>query len=685
MKKKPTGLLGRTQSTARRLSRKRKELVKSLSTKSAKIASYKAPPPDDSTQVSQQAQSAQPGGVLQKCKNGTKKAVGAVLTNGKYFVFRKFASTCFEASSQATLVVTLGDTGVPAPIMAALMVVIFLSLNLAPWYLTSQTAETRQIVAVIAELFIDVLYVGVSFAAFWLYVLKFQYEGIDCYALTAGFGSFELGCYDVGDRQQTVYAFKALVSNSYLSLWANMTPMVGLAAGLDHLATLLATQYGEHIVPVATIDRQLPLPKAMTIITSLISVLGLTYGLVALTVNEKNCAGISACSEVAHPLFDFWEGCACAAFITTTCGSSTEDEIILSAEKGYLRTLVVGKSTALLSYAACSNITNMDWDVLPQVEFLVLSGTQIKAPVDLLPLGKLLAFVARGGNWTSLPLMPPSLVYLRVNCDARIDRFDAGDWTALADLRVFDLQRCGMKMMPDISECLALENINVVDNQLATLPDLSQHVNLKQLYFSRNSIEIMPKLPTSLTVLRAGANKLTDVHTIEHLRNLEECVLTDNLLTSKPFPNGVPSGLLLVMAGNPICETCGPVDCGICEYQCNVGCSLELLMANRVCDDACNAPSCGYDQEICGDSSQLPCTDWCLSSGRSIFQLLDANSDGIISGVLEMDNLQQFYFNPLMEIEGTFLSQGMIAFMMSEAGVAPSGTSCWGCDVAGMR
>jgi hypothetical protein len=64
MKKRPTGLLGRTQSTARRLSRKHKELVKSLSTKSAKIASYKAPPPDDSTQVSQQAQSVQPGGVL---------------------------------------------------------------------------------------------------------------------------------------------------------------------------------------------------------------------------------------------------------------------------------------------------------------------------------------------------------------------------------------------------------------------------------------------------------------------------------------------------------------------------------------------------------------------------------------------------------------------------------------------
>ena len=138
------------------------------------------------------------------------------------------------------------------------------------------------------------------------------------------------------------------------------------------------------------------------------------------------------------------------------------------------------------------------------------------------------------------------------------------------------------------------------------------------------------------------------------------------------------------MAGNPVCDTCGPVDCGICEIQCSPGCGMDLV-SNSECDEMCDVEQCGYDQAVCQSSvSVLPCTEWCTSAGLQLFKSLDLNLDGEISGDVEIAILKSLYYHPAMEQEGIFLRQGLVAFVSLDLGVAPLGTDCWGCDVVQM-
>jgi hypothetical protein len=598
---------------------------------------------------------------------------------------------CFEVLSQMMLVYRFGNIGVPASIMAALMVVISISLNI-PWLLVSQSVETRQIHSFMVELAIDLLYVTISLLAFYLYIGDFKYErGGDCYSERhEGFGAFSYGCFDIGDRQRTVYAFKSLISESLPSLYSNMTPILGLAFGLNHLLKIIAAR-GRQQIPDTIGNladaKQHRLPKKVAVFTSLVSVILLAYGLGSLFVNERNCEGIDSCTQIAHPVFDFGEGCACATFVATTCDSSTGEHLILSAERGYLHTIVVG-NTGILEYqwsSSCKVLTDnpdqwyqMPWESLGQIEVVVLVGiSNLKEPVKVAS-DKLLVLSVAGMDWRVLPGLSSSLMYLEVYHAHEL--VDVGDWTRLTELTVVKVWESGMNPAPDLSQCLKLEVINFNNNFITALPDLSKHKHLRNLYFDKNLVEILPPLPQSLRKLSGIENQLVDISSLQDLPNLEEVILLNNFITTKPFPGGVPQGILLAMVGNPICDICGPDDCGICEPQCHLGCGFDLLIGNQMCDDACNVPSCGFDQGFCGDPSQLPCTESCYNSMVVFFLTKDQNKDGVISGEGELYSLTDMYNHPAMESPDAHVTLGVANWAASQVGGAPPDSNCWGCD-----
>ena len=106
---------------------------------------------------------------------------------------------------------------------------------------------------------------------------KFEHAATgDCNAaLDAGFGAFLFGCHDVGLRQQTLFAFKTLVSEPNVALIANAIPLFGLAVTMEHLLTQVAKMHGGKMLrpnPAAAKKPQYILPRGVAMLFSLASV-----------------------------------------------------------------------------------------------------------------------------------------------------------------------------------------------------------------------------------------------------------------------------------------------------------------------------------------------------------------------------------------------------------------------------
>jgi hypothetical protein len=221
MKGRPTGLIGQLTSAFGHLmslfkmkkphDRESRRISRLLSTKDNKIAAeigkaYKDSPQErDGTQNQHAfADPQSPDGLL-KPKQDLNERVGFVLslarlflTKGRFFVFRKFAATLFEAASQTFLAIKCGELGVPAYVLIPHMVVIFFSLQ-TPWFLTSKSTKMRQVNVVLAEIVVGLSYLSISLAAFFVGVSAFEHRSTgECLSpYFAGFGSFAYGCYDV--------------------------------------------------------------------------------------------------------------------------------------------------------------------------------------------------------------------------------------------------------------------------------------------------------------------------------------------------------------------------------------------------------------------------------------------------------------------------------------------------------
>jgi hypothetical protein len=631
-----------------------------------------------------------------------KHCVAPFLSQGQYFVLRKIFSLVLEAGLQLVLIAQRGDAGVSAFVLALHVLVVMMSLN-TPWFLTSDSPRVRQIIFVVFEVIVDVLFVVVHLLPFLLDHSKFEYAATgDCNAgQVAGFGAFLSGCYDVGLRQQTLFAFKTLVSESNVALIANAIPLLGLAVNMEHLLTQVAKMHGGKMLcpnPAAAKKPQYILPRGIAMLFSLASVVMSVYVAIAMFTSKASCVGIEGCTRIAHPLQGVFDaGCPCVVFQSPTCTNSTGPDLALAAERGFLNTVVVGERIAVNSYSDCHAVTDVPWDLLTsKLEIIALMGTHAAAPAklsseNLLALAyrvdqsytvDLSALLSNRSQWTALPPLPSTIAY--VNVQPYVSKFDPGDWRGLKALQYVSVSNAGLTSTPDISQSLQLEIIDFISNQLTVLPNLSEHKKLRYLLFGENLVTALPLLPPSLTNLQAYQNHLNDTEPLRNLPNLREARLENNRITTKPFSDSPPSGLELVMAGNPVCDTCGPVDCGICEFQCSPGCGMNLL-GNGACDEKCDVAQCGHDQALCQHSdSILPCTEWCTSAGLQFFKSLDVDLDGAISGEVEITILKSLYYHPVLDQEGIFVSQGLVCFFAIDLDVAPVGSSCWGCNVVQM-
>ena len=151
----------------------------------------------------------------------------------------------------------------------------------------------------------------------------------------------------------------------------------------------------------------------------------------------------------------------------------------------------------------------MPWESLSSsLEVLVLLGTSVPAPPSLLPatsLMSLLVVTSIGAAWNTLPLLPPSMVYLSMSHLDQLHsglRLDPLAFFNLPELRLLYLSKQKLDMIPFLSECPLLTNLKVDTNALTALPDLSKHDLLRQLSFYNNLVETMPLLPQSLSYLR---------------------------------------------------------------------------------------------------------------------------------------------------------------------------------------
>jgi hypothetical protein len=635
-------------------------------------------------------------GARQLCEAAYKYCVVPFQSEGQYFVLRKLFSLVLEAGLQLALIAQRGDTGVSAFILALHVLVIMMSLN-TPWFLTSDSPRVRQIIFVVLEVIVDVLFVVVHLLPFLLDHSKFEYAATrDCNsALYAGFGAFLSGCYDVGLRQQTLFAFKTLVSETNVALIANAIPLFGLAVNMEHLLTQVAKMHGGKLLrpnPAAAKKPQYILPRGVAVLFSLASVVMSVHVAIAVFTSKVSCVGIEGCTRVAHPLQGVFDtGCACVVFQSPTCTNLTGLDLALAAERGFLNTVVVGEKFGYSSYSDCHAVTDVPWDSLTsKLEIIALMGTHAAAPAKL-SSENLVALAYRvdpsvllsnRSQWKALPHLPSTIAY--VNVEPYVSKFDPGDWRGLKALQYASVLSAGLTSPPDISESLQLEYIGFTSNQLAVLPNLSEHKKLRCLLFGNNLVTALPLLPPSLTTLHAYQNRLNGTGSLRNLPKLREARLENNRITTKPFLKAPPPGLELIMAGNPVCDTCGPVDCGICEIQCSPGCGMGLLGDSK-CDERCDVEQCGYDQAMCQQSvSILPCTEWCTSAGLQFFKSLDVDLDGTISGDVEVTILKSVYYHPALEQEGIFLAQGVVAFFALDVGLAPIGSNCWGCNITQM-
>ena len=96
-----------------------------------------------------------------------------------------------------------------------------------------------------------------------------------------------------------------------------------------------------------------------------------------------------------------------------------------------------------------------------------------------------------------------------------------------------DLHNNQLTSIPDLSKLVNLEYLYLYNNQLTSIPDLSKLVNLQRLDLSNNELTSIPDLSklVNLRELYLNNNKLTELPDLSKLVNLETLLLYNNKLT----------------------------------------------------------------------------------------------------------------------------------------------------------
>ena len=111
---------------------------------------------------------------------------------------------------------------------------------------------------------------------------------------------------------------------------------------------------------------------------------------------------------------------------------------------------------------------------------------------------------------------------------------EAEDFAGLTGLLTLDLSDNSLDPVPDLSSLATLTTLDLSGNSLTTVPDLSSLLALTTLDLSGNSLTTVPdsSLPTSLTSLDLSSNSLTSVPDLRSLAALTTLNLGSNSLDS---------------------------------------------------------------------------------------------------------------------------------------------------------
>jgi len=116
------------------------------------------------------------------------------------------------------------------------------------------------------------------------------------------------------------------------------------------------------------------------------------------------------------------------------------------------------------------------------------------------------------------------------------------DLTKFPSLRSLIVDRNQIKVAPDLSGNDSLIEINFTSNQLDTLSDLSQMKQLKVLSVQYNNLKYMPNLEklTSLEFLNAWKNQLVELPSLNALTKLKYVNVSYNALSTVPSLGSKP-------------------------------------------------------------------------------------------------------------------------------------------------
>lgn len=116
-------------------------------------------------------------------------------------------------------------------------------------------------------------------------------------------------------------------------------------------------------------------------------------------------------------------------------------------------------------------------------------------------------------------------------------------------LTYLNLDQNDLATLNEVSALTNLVELDVGENKLRQLPDLSTLNHLETLYCGSNGMELLPALPTGLKELRCGGNAITAIGRLPQGLQVLSCGWS--ALTSAPDLSGLSSLQALAMGHNP--------------------------------------------------------------------------------------------------------------------------------------